>query len=153
MNPGPAEPKADMLPSKPTRRTFRRKPHLGFLCSEIIHRPRPGSNLGSRGEYDNHWTIGVDSVEVDMQDPCLLTRRTGLVSRGVWNFNHYRETKYVSFVCILSCVVSDDDSDIPLITDSGRPTLMYKSNVLVHYLLLSVEASDPVVFGSKFRKL
>ena len=25
-------------------------------------------NLGSRGEYDNHWTTGVDTVESDAND-------------------------------------------------------------------------------------
>ena len=31
-----------------------------FYALKKIHRPRPGLNLGSRGEYDNHWTTGVD---------------------------------------------------------------------------------------------
>ena len=45
---------------------FRRKLYSGFLRSEKIHRPHwiEPANLGSRGEYDNHWTTGVDVGEV-----------------------------------------------------------------------------------------
>ena len=37
----------------------------------------------------------------------------------------------MSFVCVLSCVVSSGGPDIVLTTRSGRPALVYLSNVLV----------------------
>ena len=53
----------------------------------------------------------------------------------------------VSFVCILSCVVSGDGPDIVLATHLERSALVYQSSVQVNGLLLLLEASDPRAFG------
>ena len=59
----------------------------------------------------------------------------------------YPGTGHVSFVCVLSCVVSGGGHVIVLTTHSGRPALVYLSSVLVHSLLLPLQASDPQAFG------
>ena len=43
----------------------------------------------------------------------------------VRDFNSYPGIGLVSFVCVLSCVVSGDGSDILLTTDSGRLVLVH----------------------------
>ena len=46
---------------------FRRKSYSGFLLSEKKYIDPKGiepANFGSRGEYDNHLTTGVDSLFV-----------------------------------------------------------------------------------------
>ena len=53
----------------------------------------------------------------------------------------------VSFVCVLSCVVSGDDSDIVLTTHSGRPALVFLSSIMVYSMLLLLQASGPRAFG------
>ena len=47
-----------------------------------------------------------------------------------------------------SCVVSGGAPDIVLATHSGRPTFVYLSSVLVHSLLVSLQASDREVVSS-----
>ena len=51
------------------------------------------------------------------------------------------------FNCILTCVVSGGGPDIVLITHSGRPDLVFLSSVLVHSVLLVLQASDPKAVG------
>ena len=41
---------------------------------------------------------------------------------------------------VLSCVISDGGPDIVLTTHSGSPALVFLSSVLVHSLLLSLQA-------------
>ena len=53
----------------------------------------------------------------------------------------------VSFVCVLSCVVSGGSPNNVLTTHSERPAFVYLSSVLVQRLLLPLEASDPRAFG------
>ena len=72
---------------------------------------------------------------------------------GVRNINFFPGTGSMSFVCVLTCVVSGDGPDIVLTTHSAKPTLVYLSSVLVHSLLLPLQASDSWVFGSKSRVL
>ena len=50
------------------------------------------------------------------------------------------------FVSVMSSVVSGDGHDIVLSTHSWRPALVYLSSVLVHSLLLPLQASDPRAF-------
>ena len=50
----------------------------------------------------------------------------------------------MSFVYVLFCIVSDGGPVIVLTTHSGRPVLVYLSSVLVHSLLLPLQASDPI---------
>ena len=90
-----------------------------------------------------------------------LIRRRGVVGRvaafqpdgpcsipgGISNFNFYPEIGCVSFVCVLSCVVFGGGPDTVLTTHSGRPALVYLSSVLVHRLLLPLQASDLRAFG------
>ena len=49
-------------------------------------------------------------------------------------------------LCVLSCVVSGGGPDIVLTTRSARPALVYLSSVLVHNLLLPLQASDTWAF-------
>ena len=70
----------------------------------------------------------------------------GSISSGVGNFNFYHGTECVPFVCVLSCVVSGGGSDILQTTHSRRSALVYLSSVLVHSLLLPLQASDPWAF-------
>ena len=56
----------------------------------------------------------------------------GSIPDGVRNFNSYPGIGCVSFVCVLSYVVSGGGPDIVLTTHSGRPALVYLSSVLVH---------------------
>ena len=53
---------------------------------------------------------------------------------------------------VLSYVVSGGDPDIVLTTHSGRPALVYLSSVLVHSVLLSLQASESRAFGCKTRE-
>ena len=53
----------------------------------------------------------------------------------------------VSFVCGLSCVVSDGGPNNVLSTRSEKPAFVYLSNIVVHGLLLSLKASDSRAFG------
>ena len=50
-------------------------------------------------------------------------------------------------LCVLSCVVSSGGPDSVLTILSGRPVLMYLSGVLVHSLLLLLQAYDLREFG------
>ena len=65
---------------------------------------------------------------------------------GVRNFNFCPGIGCVSFVCVLSCIVSGSGPDIVLTTHSGRPALVYLSSVLVPRLLLPLQVSDPWAF-------
>ena len=80
--------------------------------------------------------------------PCLPTRRDGpgSIPGGIKNFNFCPGIGCVSFVCVLSCVVSDGGPNIVLTTHSGKPALVYFS-ALVRRLLLPLQASDPLAFG------
>ena len=49
----------------------------------------------------------------------------------------------VSFVCVLSYVVSGGGPDIVRYAHSGRPARVYLSSVLVHSMLIPLQASDP----------
>ena len=49
----------------------------------------------------------------------------------------------MSFVCVLSCVVSGGGPGIVLTTHSERRAYVYMSSVLVQRLLLSLQASEP----------
>ena len=64
---------------------------------------------------------------------------------GVRNFNFCSgiECLYVSFVCVLSYVVSVAGPDVVLTTHSGKAALVFLSTVLVHSLFLHLKASDP----------
>ena len=56
----------------PLSQTFQAS--LGFLRCEKICRPLAGfesTNLGSSGEYDNHWTTGFD-IKIQ-QNPVLVS--------------------------------------------------------------------------------
>ena len=53
----------------------------------------------------------------------------------------------MSFVWVLSCAVSGGGPDIVLTIHSWRPALVYLSSVLVHRLLLPLQASDSREFG------
>ena len=79
--------------------------------------------------------------------PAFQPGGPGSISGGVRNFSFYPGTGCVLFVCILFCVVSGGGPDIVLITHPGRPALVYLSSVLVHSLLLPLQASDPREFG------
>ena len=57
-------------------------------------------------------------------------------SRQIKDFNFYPEIGCVSFVCVLSCVVSGGGPDILQTSDSGGPVLVYLYSVLVHILWL-----------------
>ena len=50
-------------------------------------------------------------------------------------------------LCDMSCVLCGGGPDIVLTTHSGRPAFVYLSSVLVHSLLLPLQASDPKTFG------
>ena len=60
-----------------------------------------------------------------------------------------RNSKFLSFVCVLSCAVFGRGPDIVLTTHSGRPVLVHLSSVLVHRQLLLLQASDSRAFGCK----
>ena len=70
----------------------------------------------------------------------------GSIPGGVRNFNFCPGIGRVSFVCVLSYVVSGGSPDIVPTTHSGRPTLVYLSSVLVQRLLLPLHASDQRAF-------
>ena len=76
----------------------------------------------------------------------------GSLPGGVRNFNFCPGIGCVSFVCVLSCVVSGAGPDIVLTTHSGRPAVVYLSSVLAQRLLLLPQASDPRAFGRKSRE-
>ena len=69
----------------------------------------------------------------------------GSIPSGVRNFNFYLGTGCVLYV--QSCVFSGGGHDIVLSTLSRRLTLVYLPSVLVHSLLLPLQASDPREFG------
>ena len=50
-------------------------------------------------------------------------------------------------VLFMSRVVSGGEPDIVLYIDPGSPALVYLSSVLVHSLLLPLQASHPQTFG------
>ena len=57
---------------------LRRKSYSGFLRSEKNPSTPAGiepANLGSRGEYDNHWTTGIDVYE---------SKLNGGIARNLW---------------------------------------------------------------------
>ena len=56
-------------------------------------------------------------------------------------------TGFVSFVCILYCVVSYGVPDIVSTIHLGRLVPVHLSSVLVHSLLLPLQAFDPLAFG------
>ena len=78
--------------------------------------------------------------------PAIRPGGPGSIPGGVRNFNFYPGTRCVSFVCVLSSIVSGGGPDIVLTTHSGRPVLVYLSSVLVHSLLLPLQASDSRAF-------
>ena len=71
----------------------------------------------------------------------------GSILGGVRNFNFWPGIGCVSFVWILSCVVSGGDPDIELTTHSGKAALVCLSSVLVQRVLLPLQASYPRAFG------
>ena len=75
--------------------------------------------------------------------PAFQPGGPGSIPGGARNFNFYPGIGYVSFICVLSCVVSGGGPDIVLTTHSGRPAHVYMSSVLVQRLLLPLQASDP----------
>ena len=81
------------------------------------------------------WLVGRTSA-FQPEGPCSFL---GMV----WDFNLCPGTECVPIVCVLSCVVSGDDPDILLPTDSERLALLYLSTVLVHSMWLPLQASDP----------
>ena len=82
--------------------------------------------------------------------PAFSSGSTGSIPGGVRNFNLNPGTGYVTIVCVISSVVYGGDPDIVLTTHSGRPVLVYLSSVLIHSLLLPLQASDPQAFGLLF---
>ena len=64
----------------------------------------------------------------------------------VRNFNLSPRTACVSLICVLSCVVSSEGSDILLTTDSGSPALVFLSSVHIPSLWLPLQSSDLRVF-------
>ena len=78
--------------------------------------------------------------------PAFQPSDQGSIPGGIRNFNSYPGTGCVSFVCVLSSVVSGGGLDIVLTTHSGRPALVYLSSVLLQNLLLLLQASDPRAF-------
>ena len=78
--------------------------------------------------------------------PAFQSGGSGSIPGEVRNFNFYPGTGCVSFMCVLSCVVSGGAPDIVLATHSGRPDLVFLPSVLVHSLLLPIQASVPWAF-------
>ena len=72
--------------------------------------------------------------------------RPSSIPRGLKDFNLYPGTGCVSFVCVLSCIVSSGGSDILLTTGSERLAIVLLPSVLVHSLAI-LKASDPQKFG------
>ena len=101
------------------------------------------------------------TIYIKVKSEIRSIRRRGVVGRvpafqpgalcsipgGVMNFNFRPGIGCVSFVCILSCVVSGKDPDIVMTTHSGRPAFVYMYSILVQRLLLPLQASDPRAFG------
>ena len=79
--------------------------------------------------------------------PAFQPGGPGLIPGEVRNFNFCPGNWCVSFVSVLSCVVSGGGPEIVLTTHSWRPALELVSSVLVPRLLLSLQASDPRAFG------
>ena len=73
--------------------------------------------------------------------PAFQAVGPGSISCGVRNVHFYPGNGCVSFVCVLSCVVSGGGPDIVLTTSSARPTFVYLSSVLDHS-----QASDTRAF-------
>ena len=89
----------------------------------------------------------------------ILIRRRGVVGRVPafqpggpgsipgWVRNFNLSWDWVCVLCVLSCVVFGGGPDLVLTTHSGRPALVYLSSVLVHSLLLILQAYDQGEFG------
>ena len=75
----------------------------------------------------------------------FLSDDLGSIPGGVRNFYFYLRTRCV--LCVLSFVVSGGGPDIVLATYSGRLALVYLPIILVHSVLLLVQASGPREFG------
>ena len=95
---------------------------------------------------NKNWSL-IRHHSVVSRVPAFQPGGPGLIPSGVMNFNFCPGIGCVSFVCILSCVVFGRDPDIVLTTYSGRPALVYLSSILLHRLLLPLQASDPRAFG------
>ena len=79
--------------------------------------------------------------------PAFQPGSLGSIPGWVRNFNFCPGIVCVSFVYVLSCVVSGSGPDIVLTTHSGRPALVYLCSVLVQRLLLPLQTPDPRAFG------
>ena len=79
--------------------------------------------------------------------PAFQPGDPGSIPSWVRSFNSYPGIGCVSFVSVLSFVVSGGESDIVLTTHSGRPALVYLSSVLVQKRLLPLQESNPRAFG------
>ena len=89
-----------------------------------------------------HWNTHNDSRRgVVGRVPAFQPSGPGYFPGWVRNFNIY-SWDWVCVFCVLSSAVSGGDPDIVLTTHSGRPALMYLSNILVLSLLLPLQASD-----------
>ena len=93
----------------------------------------------------NYSLIMVRRRGVADKDPAFQPGGPGSIPGGVRNFNFYSGPGCVSFVSVLSCVVSGGGPDIVLTHLQCGPRSM--SCVLVQRLLLSLQASDPRAFG------